>query len=70
MYDAVDLVPSFTLGGIRELFSECDKSRWHGIRLLFELRLAAQCHRASCDARRLFGALFEARQLCAGGLIV
>ena len=70
MYDAVGLVPSFALGDIRELLSECEKSQWHEVRSLVELRLALKRHRASGDARTLFETLLEARQLCAGELIV
>ena len=70
MYDAVGLVPSFALGDIRELLSECEKSQWHEVRSLVELRLALKRHRASGDARTLFETLLETRQLCAGSLIV
>jgi len=69
MYDAVDLVPSFEFRDIRELLSECEKTRWHGTRAKVEARLALQRHRASGDARTLFETLLEVRQLCAGQLI-
>lgn len=70
MYDAVDLVPSFEFKDIRELLSECEKARWHATRAKVEARLVLQRHRASGDARTLFETLLEARQLCAGQLIV
>jgi hypothetical protein len=70
MYDAVDLVPTFEFKDIRELLSECEKTRWHPTRAKVEARLALQRHRASGDARTLFETLIEVRQLCAGQLIV
>ncbi|UCV25168.1 hypothetical protein KI613_20315 [Ferribacterium limneticum] len=70
MYDAVDLVPSFEFRDIRELLSECEKTLWHATRAAVEVRLALRRHRASGDARTLFETLLEARQQCAGDLIV
>lgn len=68
MYEAVDLVPTFEFRDIRELLSECEKSRWHATRPKVEARLALTRHRASGDARSLFETLVEVRQLCAGQL--
>jgi len=70
MYEAVDLVPSFEFKDIREILSECEKTRWHATRAKVEARLALQRHRASGDARTLFETLLEARRQCAGDLMI
>lgn len=65
MYDAVDLVPTFTLKDMRELLDECEQALWHATRAAVELRLRLRRHRASGDARTLFETLLEARKRCA-----
>lgn len=65
LYDAVDLVPTFSLKDIRDLLSECEKTLWHATRAAVELRLQLRRHRASSDARILFETLLEARKHCA-----
>jgi len=65
LYDAVDLVPTFTLRDIRELLEDCEMTLWHITRASVELRLQLRRHRASGDARVLFETLLEARKRCA-----
>ncbi|MDE2439395.1 MAG: hypothetical protein KGP14_00100 [Betaproteobacteria bacterium] len=64
LFDAANLVPTFTLKDIRELLSECEKNLWQTTRAAVELRLQLRRHRASSDARMLFETLLEARQRC------
>lgn len=67
LYDAAELVPTFTLKDLRELLGECEQALWHATRAAVELRLQLRRHRASGDARTLFETLLETRRRCTVG---